>query len=236
MDQTGNCLDGKELLIVPKDLVLEVVSDSQKSVPELADYSRELLASAPGPHFLVLLENASDGNFLEFDREVALYEEMVRSHVSLGSTLIIKAHPLSIAPVDEALSRCLASDYVVRRVSDRFRRYPMELWRDLIRACEVMTMSYCSISLTFLYGKSVIYPMIPSLIEKYFPRQFWIRTKTPTACIGGNWPISQSGTAEGSFGEDRYREELLRRGYVWAYHQIKASMPSSWTDAGPISR
>ena len=173
MDQTGDCLDDKELSIVPRQLVLDIISDCQQSLPELRSYSQKLLAGTPVPRFLMLLENISDGNFTSFEREVAMCEEMVRRHVPERATVFIKAHPLSVAPVDDALCSRLESDYTARTVSREFRRHPVELWSDLISACQVISMSYPSISLAYLYDKPVIYPVEPSLIKEYIPERFW---------------------------------------------------------------
>jgi len=185
MDQTGACLASMELFIVPKNLVRDIISQCNEAVPELTQYVRQLLIGAPVPRFVMLLENISDGHFMSFEREVALYEEMVRRNAPRGATLIVKEHPLSIAPVGEVLAKRLTPDYSVRRVSPEFHRYPLELWRGLVEACQVISMSYCTISLTYLYDKSVIYPMEMSLIEEYIPPRFWDSYKNADALYRG---------------------------------------------------
>ena len=173
IDQTGDGLNDKELFIVPKQLVLETLSDCQQAVPELVQYSRGLLTGTPAPHFLILLENFTDGGRTSFESEVAMYEEMVRSHAPQGATVLIKAHPNSVAAVDEALSSRLSPHYTTQVVSRDFRRYPVELWGDLIAACQVISMGYPGISLAFLYDKPVIYPFSSSMVETYFHQRVW---------------------------------------------------------------
>ena len=172
VDLLGDYLDDKELLIVPKDLVQEIISDCNRANPELTQYSRDLIDSTTDPCYVILLENLSEGNFTSFERELTLYEKMVRRHVPQGATVLIKAHPLSMASTDEALSSRLQPDYDVRLVSQAFNRYPLELWSDLVSACQVITMGFCAITLAFLYDKSVLYAPNPSLIEEYISPRF----------------------------------------------------------------
>jgi hypothetical protein len=173
MDQTGNCLNDMELIVVPKQQVQKIISDCQNSIPELVEYSRVLLASGPPPYIIILLENISDANLTTLEKEVSLYEENIRSHVSPKATVFIKGHPLSIAPVDEMLSHRLGTDYFPRVISHEFARYPIELWSGLVRACQVISIAYSNITLAYLYDVPVIYALNNSLIEKYIKPVFW---------------------------------------------------------------
>lgn len=173
MDQTGNCLDDMELIVVPKQQVQKIISDCQNSIPELVEYSRGLLASGPPPYIIILLENISDANLTTLEKEVSLYEENIRSHVSPKATVFIKGHPLSIAPVDEMLSHRLGTDYFPRVISHEFARYPIELWSGLVSACQVISIAYSNITLAYLYDVPVIYALNNSLIEKYIKPVFW---------------------------------------------------------------
>ena len=173
IDNPGDGLNDKDLFIVPKQLVLEILSNCQRAAPELAKYSRGLLTGTPAPHFLMLLENFTDGGRTSFESEVAMYEEMMQSHVPQGATVFIKAHPNSVAAVDEALCSRLSPHYATQVVSRDFRRYPVELWSDLVATCQVISMGYPGISLAFLYDKPVIYPFSPSLVETYFHQRVW---------------------------------------------------------------
>jgi len=170
IDESGDGLLGTELIIVPRHLVLEVLSRCQRAVPELAVYSQRLLAGTPAPQYLMLLENFADANLTSFEREVAMYEAMVERHVPRGATVFVKGHPLSVKPVEEDLCRRLSSRFAVRLVSPDFGRYPVELWGDLLASCEVISLGYPCLSLEFLYGKKVIYPFLPEMIEEFFPR------------------------------------------------------------------
>jgi len=173
MDQTGDCLDDMELIVVPKQQVQKIISDCQNSIPELVEYSRGLLAGEPPPYVLILLANISDGNFTSLENEVKLYEEIIRRHVTPKTTLFIKGHPLSVAPLDEMLSIRLSTDYFPRVISHKFARYPIELWSELVGDCKVISIAYSNISLAFLYNVPVVFPFDDALIEKYISPKYW---------------------------------------------------------------
>jgi hypothetical protein len=185
MDQTGQCLRDKKLLVVPKNIVERLLRQCERALPELSDYTASLLDSTPQPRFLLMLENFADGSFTTLEHEASLCEDIVRRHVPGGATVVLKAHPLAVAQLDKTLAARLSADYTVRCVSPAYSRYPMELWGDLVRSCQVISFSYCSISLTFLYDKAVIYPMTDALIERYIPSRFWDSYKNADALYQG---------------------------------------------------
>ena len=172
MDHTGNTLNNIELIVVPRHQVQKMIADCEKYLTRLAEYTRELLASQPPPYSLILLENISDANMTTPENEVSLYEESIRSHVPHKTTVFIKGHPLATAPIDEMLRSRLALDYFPNVISHEFTRYPIELWSELINACQVLSISYGSVTLTYLYGTPVVYDLNDSLIEKYIKPAF----------------------------------------------------------------
>lgn len=178
MDQTGSALANTPISVVPKQLALDIIADCRRVLPELADYSREVLAGAPAPHFLMLLENYADADMTSFEDEVTMYETVVRRRVPKGGTVLLKTHPLAVAPIDVALRERLDPEYATRVIPRELARYPMELWSDLVSSCEVISMlSYCGISLAFLYDKSTLYPMDAGVIERFFPERSWDRVR-----------------------------------------------------------
>ena len=185
MDQTGDCLENKELFVVPKKVVLEIISACQRSLSDLAEYSRKVLNDTSAPHFLILLENWSEGHFISFENEVEMYEEIVHRYVPPGATVLLKAHPFSVAPLDEVLSDRLSSSYRTLAIAGKYRRYPMELWGDFVAVCHIITLSYCSVSLSYLYDKQMIYPMDESLIERYLPQPLWESYKNADSLCRG---------------------------------------------------
>jgi hypothetical protein len=165
MDQTGKCLDSLELSVVPKWLVNKVIQDCNKGLPELVQYCKNLVKSTTGPRYVFLLENIADGGFASVESEVKMYEEMININIPKGSTIFIKSHPLSVLPVEKYLCERLERDYLAIIISNEFRRYPIELWDELVKNCEILSMSYGTISLRYLYGINTKYAMKYSIIE-----------------------------------------------------------------------
>jgi tetratricopeptide (TPR) repeat protein len=174
-DQTGDCLEGKELKIVPKSLALSVISEFQSSIPELNMYSQSLVQRQPC--FLFILNNIADANFLTPEQEVSMYEEIARANVPKGASLILKGHPLATYPVDQMTAERLSNDFDVSIISPEFSRYPLEICEYLLKNTQVISLSYTSISIEYLYGRPVIYPFTKELVEKYFSEKTWNRYK-----------------------------------------------------------
>ena len=186
MDQTGTALEGTQLSIVPRDQVLGVIDECSRALPQLAEWSKRHLSETSAPHFLMLLENFADAGMIGLDDEVAMYAAMVRATVPQGATLILKAHPLIHSPVDAALRDVLHMEFNVVLMPRDLGRYPMELWRELAHSCKVLSvLSYCGISLPYLYGTPTLYPFGEGFIERFFPKRSWDQVREQeTVCRG----------------------------------------------------
>jgi len=170
MDQTGDYLEDKTLVVVPRDVVLEVIAKCRQALPELEDFSRNWLAAHTSPRYLLLLENYSEARMMSFEASVHMYESMVRRVAPRGANVLIKPHPLATDPLARTLCQRLNSEYAACVMPTTLNRYPIELWRTLLEACEVVsTMSYCDVSLMYLYAKRPRQLMDDSLIAEYFP-------------------------------------------------------------------
>jgi hypothetical protein len=173
MDQTGTSLDNVELIVVPRQYVQNIITQCQKSLTDLEEYMRKLLTSNPPPYAIILLENIADANLSKLEDEVTLYEESIKKNVLPGSTIFIKGHPLSIAPVDKMLCDRLGDDYSPRIISHEYARYPIELWKELLSACKVISIAYSSVTLAYLYDIPVVYALNDASIEKYIHPKYW---------------------------------------------------------------
>lgn len=173
MDQTGKLLDDTNLIIVPRNVAQSVTYSCISGSTDLAKYCAEIVALTSEPRYLMLLENISDGGFTTQENELALYQEIVESHIPKGASVIIKEHPLSVASIGTKLSDRLSNNYQTLVVSRDFSRSPVELWYDLLNNSILVGFSYACISVCYLYGVETIFPMSRKLIEKYFPEHLW---------------------------------------------------------------
>lgn len=173
MDYSGDLLSKISLEVIPRDAVISYINDIRVGLPELSGYTGDLIRKIKGKGHILILTNFSDGGFIELDAEAEMFEQMVRTNIASGETIIIKAHPLSEARLDAELNRRLKNDYNVITFSRDFDRYPFELCKDLIEKCEVITISSVAISLKYLYGKNIVYGWDEGIIKRFFPQKYW---------------------------------------------------------------
>ena len=173
MDQTGTSLNNVELIVVPKEIVQTIISDCVTAIPELMEYSTQLLKNTSAPHALILLENLADANLSSAEKEVDFYEEIIRKNVPEKSTVFIKAHPLSKAPIHEILRSRIQPDFQAEIISAKFARYPIELWSELIKQCEIIGIAYANVTLSYLYNKETVFALTEPMIEAFIHPQFW---------------------------------------------------------------
>jgi hypothetical protein len=58
-------------------------------------------------------------------------------------------------------------------LEESYKRYPIELWTELLMGIKVICMSSPILSLKYLYNIDVINPMNDVFIEKWFPEYMW---------------------------------------------------------------
>lgn len=185
MDQTGTSLLDVELIVVPKKIVQTIIEECQKALPDLVAYTRQIIQRTTPPHALILLENLTDANLSTAEKEVDFYEEVIREHVPINGTILIKAHPLSKAPIHEILQSRLQSDYHSEVIPSSFSRYPIELWSDFIAECEIIGIAYGNVTLSYLYNKETVFALTGPMIERFIAPKFWGSFKDAALLYGG---------------------------------------------------
>lgn len=182
VDESGNFLKRVPLTVCPKRIVLDVLRHCMESCSELQTYIRSLLNEFKGQRkYLLLTENLAEGNFIDFERETEMYCQMVSSHCEPGSVVFIKSHPGETLPRNERIAERLAGNYEVIALKKTFKRYPVELWKDLVLESTVISISYPALSLKYLHDVDVIYPLSAEFIESWFPQRRWAVMKNALA-------------------------------------------------------
>lgn len=198
VDQSGRFLKMRPYQVIPKKDFLEAVRYSIASAKGLGSYIDSIIErhGAKQCHLLVT-DNLAEGNFIEFDREIEMYAEMVRSSCKPGSVIFIKAHPGETLPRNEAIVKKLGNEYEVVALDVNWKRYPLELWSSLLLRCEtVVCISYPTLSLKYLYGIDVTNPMTDSFIEKWFREWTWVSYRDSRDLYVG--PLANLKTWDGS--------------------------------------
>lgn len=178
VDQSGRFLEGIPLSICSRETVLCLVGLSAGSCASLIDYQDGLVNRYRGrKKYLLLTENSAEGNFIDFSRETEMYCAVIRERCEPGSVIFLKSHPGESLPRNEQLFSRLESSFEVVILDPKFKRYPIELWRDLIINVTIICMSYPVLSLKYLYGIDVIQPMDDAFVEQWFPEWTWASYK-----------------------------------------------------------
>lgn len=174
VDQTGKGLRHINISICPKDVVLDVFNACREACSDLAHYISGLLSMfSDMQKYLLLTENGAEGNFIDFDREVEMYCSVIREQCAPGSVIFLKSHPAETLPRNERIGEKLAGEYKIVELDSKFKRYPIELWKDLVLNSTIICMSYPVLSLKYLYDIDVVQPMDHAFIEKWFPEWTW---------------------------------------------------------------
>jgi hypothetical protein len=178
VDQSGRFLTRMPLTVCPRATVVELVERCAAACVDLRDYIRELLSRhADRKRYLLLTENNAEGGFIDFQREIEMYCTVIEASCEPGAVVFLKSHPGESLPRNEELRKRLGTKFEVVELDRRFRRYPIEIWRELVLASTVVCMSYPVLSLKYLYDVDVIQPMDDAFVERWYPEWTWASYK-----------------------------------------------------------
>ena len=178
VDPSGKYLDSVPLRVCERDAFQEAVGHCVAAVPELARYSSTLLASHRARRrYLLLTEHYAEVGQLPLDKELDMYCAIIGIHCEPGSVVYVKRHPAERLRKGEAIRVRLAGRFDIVLLDPRWMRYPIEIWKDIIRECTPICMAYPILSLRYIYGVATIQPMDEAFIERWFePRlRAWTR-------------------------------------------------------------
>jgi hypothetical protein len=164
-DPGGDFLPGKLLLEVSRDTLDQVADALAQGVQ--SDAARSAQEKSNADKHLLLLGSFSESGFTTAAQEEAMYLEVVREHVPAGATLILKAHPASYGDKTRTIATALAAHCQVEMSSTE--ALPIEALKRLATCRSVISFSYSSVSLHYLYGSHVVHAMTTARIKRYFP-------------------------------------------------------------------
>ncbi|CAM3002840.1 polysialyltransferase family glycosyltransferase [Legionella worsleiensis] len=154
-------------IINQKDLKL-CVQELATTLPEFKNHMQEHINSSPTPCYLLMFSNFTESKLTTLENEIALYQEILKTHAQPDSTIIIKPHPAHNPEVFQQIIGALSEHYCIQIINKDFYHLPIELAECLVQGCEVLSVSYSSISLPYLYEKKVTHVLTQELINQYF--------------------------------------------------------------------
>ena len=106
-----------------------------------------------------------------------MYCSMIKENLASNGVVFLKSHPGETLPRNERIKEKLGNSYEVIELDKKFKRYPIELWRQLVIECKIVCISYPVLSLKYIYNKDVVFSMTDNFIEKWFPEWIWASYK-----------------------------------------------------------
>lgn len=168
-------MNRRSKLIVPdRSLAQSVLEKCRTNIQVIAEYAKELKSSIKDKNsYLFMTENIAEGCFMSFENEMDFYKDILEQNCPQGATIIVKPHPGEQIDRTKYFEEHLGKNYHFIKFDPSLKRYPIELFYDLLKECTVISMFYPVLSLKYLYDMSVIQPMTNLVIEKYFASSLW---------------------------------------------------------------
>jgi hypothetical protein len=173
-DPGGDFLIGKELQSVDSESLCYVLDGLSNSAERHLIKKKCWGEGDANSSVVMLLGSYSESRLTSDIQECALYVEAARLHISPRSKIILKAHPVSQPEKLAFIKQALSAHYeTVVLTSDDI---PVETMPSLAKNYKILSFSYSSVSLLYLYGSSVLHAMNDTLINTFFPKetQFWM--------------------------------------------------------------
>src|SRR5262249_14873849 len=112
-----------------------------------------------------------------------------------GAAIFVKGHPGEDVSRCEALEASLGADFEIFAIEKRFRRYPIELWRELVLHSTIISGSNPALSLKYLYGVDAIQPFSSEFFRIWFPSEMHAFFENGLSLFTG--PLSSYNTWDG---------------------------------------
>lgn len=168
------CDPGKDFLtqcklsIISRNDLKQCIADLANCIPEFKTHMQDIISNSPNPCYLLMHSNFTESKLTTIESEIALYKEILSTHAPKGSTVIIKPHPAHNPELFLLIINALKEEYKIEIVNQQYHHLPIELAESLVLGCEVLSVSYSSISLPYLYDKQVKHVLTQELVNQYF--------------------------------------------------------------------
>lgn len=168
------CDPGKDFLpqcalsIIPQHELKDCVQQLAETIPQFKTHMRDIISNHSKPCYLLMLSNFTESKLTTLENEISLYKEILAKHAQKDSIIIIKPHPAHNPVFFNQIIDALSQEYLIQIIDKEFYHLPIELAESLVQGCEVLSVSYSSISLPYIYDKKVTHVLTQELINTYF--------------------------------------------------------------------
>jgi hypothetical protein len=174
-DPGGDFLLGKQLLTVDYESLCFVLNNLSNSAEQHLIKQKCWGDGSMDTSVIMLLGSYSESGLTSNIQECAMYVEAARLHISPESKIILKSHPASQPEKIELIKQALSLRYKTVVVINE--DIPIEAMPSLVKYYNIVSFSYSSVSLLYLYGSRLVHAMNDNFINTFFPKeaQFWMR-------------------------------------------------------------
>ena len=174
-DPGGDFLLDKELQSVDYESLCHVLGGLSNSAERHLISQKCLDEGDTNSSVVMLLGSYSESRLTSDIQECALYVEAARLHIPHGHKIIMKAHPVSQPEKIALIKKALSAHYDTVVVPND--EIPIETIPSLAKNYKIISFSYSSVSLLYLYGSNVLHAMNDTLINMFFPKEtrLWMR-------------------------------------------------------------
>lgn len=169
-DPGGDFLRGKQMLLVDKESLTEVLYTLSEATSPSVNGKYGTSADRQNA-VVILLGSFSESKLTTEDQERDLYTQAARENIAKNQKIVLKPHPASSAEKTLLIQKALSAAYTVE-IED-YDELPAEFIPALAEFDSVISFSYSSVSLKYLYGIDVLHALTDEMIKTYFPDKSW---------------------------------------------------------------
>jgi hypothetical protein len=133
--------------------------------------------TADPEHFMLLMGSYHESKMMTLKQELKMYRLIILNYAKKGGLIILKSHPSSDKRKTVALSKILKRRNFTCEIYPK-SAIPIELLVDSTTSLTIISLSYSSVTLKYLYKLKIIHALDNIIIDKFFKEEFkfWLRS------------------------------------------------------------
>lgn len=167
-DPGGDYLRGKQVMLVDNASITEVLNMLSEAAGQFVEGGH---VADRRNAVVMLLGSYSESKLTTEDQELDLYTHAAQENIAKDQKIVLKPHPASSAEKTMRIQKALATAYTVE-IAD-CNELPVEFIPTLVEFKKIISFSYSSVSLRYLYGIDVLHALTDDTIKTYFPVKSW---------------------------------------------------------------
>ncbi|HBB52563.1 MAG TPA: hypothetical protein DCZ80_01505 [Legionellales bacterium] len=160
-EASSNCFHNKHVQTIDKKIVLDLNNQFMKIFEQDDD-----VFDGEQKKYVFLMGSYSESKLMSLEQELNLYADVFAKHIPQKSMIMLKTHPAAHPEKLKQLLNRFENVYQMFEISSS--DMPIEWMINLLNHAQVISFSYASISLKYLYDIQVIHALTQEQIDLYF--------------------------------------------------------------------